>query len=59
MATILVVDDLSANREVLVALLRYKGHRLLEAEDGNQGLAVVQAEHPDAEGRRPGTGRRR
>ena len=47
MATILVVDDLSANREVLVALLRYKGHRLLEAEDGNQGLAVVQAEHPD------------
>ena len=47
MATILVVDDLPANREVLVALLRYKGHRLLEAEDGNQALAVVQAEHPD------------
>ncbi|HST06802.1 MAG TPA: PAS domain S-box protein, partial [Gemmatimonadaceae bacterium] len=47
MATILVVDDLPANREVLVALLRYKGHRLLEAEDGDQGLAVVRAEHPD------------
>jgi two-component system cell cycle sensor histidine kinase/response regulator CckA len=47
MATIRIVDDLSANRQVLVALLRYKGHRLLEAEDGNQGLAVVQAEHPD------------
>ena len=47
MATILVVDDLSANREVLVALLRHKGHRLLEAEDGYQALAVVQAEHPD------------
>ena len=47
MATILVVDDLSANREVLVALLRYKGHRLLEAENGQQGLAVVRAEHPD------------
>ena len=47
MATILVVDDLAANRQVLVALLRYEGHRLLEADDGQQGLAVVQAEHPD------------
>lgn len=47
MATILVVDDLSANREVLVTLLRYKGHRLLEAEDGIQGLTVARAEHPD------------
>ena len=47
MATILIVDDLAANREVLVALLRHEGHRLLEAEDGKQGLAVVQTEHPD------------
>ena len=37
MATILVVDDLAANREVLVTLLRYQGHRLLEAEDGSRG----------------------
>ena len=47
MATILVVDDLAANREVLVTLLRYQGHRLLEAADGREGLAAVQAEHPD------------
>jgi PAS domain S-box-containing protein len=47
MATILVVDDLSANRDVFVALLRHRGHRLLEAEDGQQALTVVQAEHPD------------
>ncbi|HLY55939.1 MAG TPA: response regulator, partial [Stellaceae bacterium] len=47
MATILVVDDLAANREVLVSLLRYKGHRLLEAEDGSQGLAAALAERPD------------
>jgi PAS domain S-box-containing protein len=47
MATILVVDDLSANREVLVTRLRSKGHRLLEAENGKQGLAVARAEHPD------------
>jgi PAS domain S-box-containing protein len=47
MATILIVDDLSANREVLVTLLRSQGHRLLEAADGRQGLAVVQEERPD------------
>src|SRR6188474_2035960 len=47
MATILVVDDLSANREFLVTLLRYKGHRLFEAGNGREGLTAVQAEHPD------------
>ena len=47
MATILIVDDLSANRKFLVTLLRYQGHRLLEAADGREGLAAVQAEHPD------------
>src|SRR5271170_758163 len=47
MATILVVDDLSANRRVLVILLRHQGHRLIEAADGREGLALVQAEHPD------------
>src|ERR1700726_4183132 len=47
MATILVVDDLAANRDVLVILLRHHGHRLLEAADGREGLAAVQAEHPD------------
>ena len=47
MATILVVDDRAANREVLVTLLRYAGHRLLEAEDGARGLAIARAERPD------------
>src|SRR5580693_2352349 len=47
MATILIVDDLSANREVLVTLLGHEGHRLLEAADGSQALAAVKAEHPD------------
>ena len=47
MATILIVDDLSANRKFLVTLLRDQGHRLLEAADGREGLAAVQAEHPD------------
>ena len=30
-----------------MTLLRHQGHRLLEAADGREGLAVVQAEHPD------------
>jgi len=46
MATILIVDDVSANRKVLVTLLTHHGHRLLEAADGREGLAVVRAEHP-------------
>ncbi|WP_429532178.1 transporter substrate-binding domain-containing protein [Pseudomonas frederiksbergensis] len=37
--TILVVDDHPANRLLLSRQLSYLGHRVLEAEDGGQGLA--------------------
>jgi CheY-like chemotaxis protein len=47
MATILIVDDLSANRKVLVLFLRDQGHRLRETADGREGLAAVQADPPD------------
>jgi CheY-like chemotaxis protein len=47
MATILIVDDLSANRNFLATPLRDHAHRVLEAADGREGLAVVQAEHLD------------
>jgi signal transduction histidine kinase len=47
MATILVVDDCSTNREVIVTLLNYYDHRMLEAKDGLEGLNVVRAESPD------------
>ena len=46
-ACILIVDDLSANREFLVTLLRHQGHQVLEATDGSEALAAVRAEHPD------------
>src|SRR5687768_10737876 len=46
MATILVVDDLAANRKVLATLLRSQGHRLLEAGDGDTALAAVRADPP-------------
>jgi PAS domain S-box-containing protein len=47
MATILVVDDHPTNREFLVTLLSYQGHRLLEAADGVAALEIVRAQHPD------------
>ena len=47
MATILIIDDLAANREFLVTLLRYQGHLLIEATDGREGLAAVQTTRPD------------
>src|SRR5579862_9568974 len=47
MATILIVDDLSPNRQLLVTLLGFHGHRPIEAANGREGLAAARAEHPD------------
>jgi len=47
MATILIVDDLSANRTFLATLLGHQGHRMLEAANGNDALASIQSELPD------------
>ncbi len=47
MPTILIVDDRPSNREYLVTLLGYGGHRLLEAGDGAEGLATAKAVHCD------------
>jgi signal transduction histidine kinase/CheY-like chemotaxis protein len=47
MATVLIVDDRRTNREFLLALLGFRGHRLIEAADGLEGLALARAEHPD------------
>jgi PAS domain S-box-containing protein len=47
MPTILIVDDRPANREFLVTLLGYGGHRLLEAADGAEGLSITRAARPD------------
>jgi diguanylate cyclase (GGDEF)-like protein/PAS domain S-box-containing protein len=46
MATILIVDDHVLNREFLLTLLGYGGHRLIEASDGIEGLQKVKAEMP-------------
>jgi len=47
MARVLVVDDHAANRDLIVALLKYAGHQSLEAADGYLALEQVRAERPD------------
>ena len=47
MARVLVVDDHAANRDLIVALLKYAGHQSLEAADGYLALEQVRAARPD------------
>src|SRR5687767_8123951 len=47
MATVLVVDDESIVRGVVVKYLRREGYRTLEAGDGDAALALVEHEQPD------------
>lgn len=47
MATILIVDDNSANRAFLISLLGYQGHELIEAADGAEGLERAREGRPD------------
>ncbi len=46
MAKLLVVDDNATNRKLIVALLKFEGHEVVEAADGAEGLAVARAEQP-------------
>jgi CheY-like chemotaxis protein len=46
MARILVVDDNATSRKLVVALLSHDGHVTYEAGDGEEGLALAQAERP-------------
>ena len=47
MARILIVDDRPLNRTLLVTLLGYGGHDLVEAGDGAEALETVRAHPPD------------
>src|SRR5688500_13078585 len=47
MPTVLVVDDESIVREVVVKYLRREGFRTLEAGDGDTALELVELERPD------------
>ena len=45
--TVLIVDDEMRMRRVIADYLKIKNYRTVEAADGEEALAVFQAEHPD------------
>ena len=45
--TILVIDDDWLNHEVLESILGYAGHKVLQAQRGNEGLKIAVTELPD------------
>lgn len=47
MATILIMDGHVLNRQFLMVLLGYSGHRLIEAVNGTEGLGLSREKHPD------------
>ncbi len=47
MATVLIVDDLPINRDLMRTLLMHHGHRVLEAGDGVEALDQIADEIPD------------
>ncbi len=46
-ATILIVDDLAANAQLLQRILEREGHRVLFAHNGEEALTRVRRDHPD------------
>ncbi len=44
---ILLVEDQASMRQALAIQLRKQGHRVIEAEDGQQALSLFWSEHPD------------
>lgn len=46
-ARILVIEDNEANLALVRYLLSFSGHTVLEARDGEQGVAVALSERPD------------
>ncbi|PKN01478.1 MAG: hypothetical protein CVU77_05115 [Elusimicrobia bacterium HGW-Elusimicrobia-1] len=47
MVKILIMDDEAGMRNILVSMLKFAGHSLLQAEDGKQAIAIAMREKPD------------
>lgn len=47
MAKLLIVEDDELNREMLMRRLDRRGHQIVFAKDGEEGLEVAQAERPE------------
>ena len=46
--TILLIEDHSDSRDVYGTALRHSGYRVLEAEDGREGVRLARQHRPDA-----------
>jgi PAS domain S-box-containing protein len=46
-ATVMVVDDVAANRDIVRMLLGFRGHDVIEAHDGADALRLAHTHHPD------------
>ena len=47
MAKILIVDDSRFSRKLIVGALQSTEYEIIQAEDGVQGLAMIEQHHPD------------
>jgi two-component system cell cycle response regulator DivK len=47
MSKILIVEDNAKNMKLVRDLLQHRGHRTLEAEDGESGVRLALSERPD------------
>ncbi|GAA1611675.1 hybrid sensor histidine kinase/response regulator [Actinoplanes couchii] len=47
MATVMVVDDVAVNRDIVRMLLGIRGHDVIEAHDGAEALLLAHTHHPD------------
>jgi two-component system, cell cycle response regulator DivK len=45
--TILIVEDNNDNRAIFAAILNHNGYEVLEAANGEDGVALARARHPD------------
>ena len=43
MARILIVDDVTSIREIVLSMLQKKGHRVFEAKTGEEALAIAKS----------------
>jgi CheY-like chemotaxis protein len=47
MASVLVIDDVADARLLVRTVLTHAGHTVIEATDGNEGVAKAATAHPD------------
>lgn len=45
-ATVLVVEDDPSTREIFAVVLRHRGHRVITASDGREGIRLARDEQP-------------